>query len=187
MIGDKGHLCFSSQTTSSLQEQKVPITVVGFYDPGVMTVGNRSILVSSDVAKTISAAQSQIFFDKTASNGIRVWLSDLKETKQTQKDIEEAFKKAGIDKYWKVTSFYEYDFAKDLLTQFRSDRHLFSLIGIIILFVACSNILSLLIVLVNDKKKEIGILLSMGASSRSIAVIFGICGIFLGIIGCSLE
>ena len=41
----------------------------------------------------------------------------------------------------------------------------------------------MLIILVNDKKLEIGILRSMGASSLSIAAIFGICGIVMGMLG----
>ena len=34
----------------------------------------------------------------------------------------------------------------------------------------------------NDKKQEIGVLLSLGAKKRQIALIFGLCGIFLGIL-----
>ena len=41
----------------------------------------------------------------------------------------------------------------------------------------------MLIILVNDKKTEIGILRSMGATSGSIAAIFGICGIVMGLLG----
>jgi lipoprotein-releasing system permease protein len=41
----------------------------------------------------------------------------------------------------------------------------------------------MLIILVNDKKLEIGILRSMGATSASIAAIFGICGMVMGAIG----
>ena len=41
----------------------------------------------------------------------------------------------------------------------------------------------MLIILVNDKKTEIGILRSMGASSKSIAAIFGLCGTVMGVIG----
>ena len=47
---------------------------------------------------------------------------------------------------------------------------------------ACSNIISMLVLLVNDKKKEIAILRSMGASSKSIALIFGFCGFFMGLV-----
>jgi lipoprotein-releasing system permease protein len=69
------------------------------------------------------------------------------------------------------------------MQQFRSDRYLFSLVGIIILLVACSNIVSFLILLVNDKKREIAILQSMGASKLSIISIFGFCGLTVGLIG----
>ena len=66
------------------------------------------------------------------------------------------------------------------MEQFQSDRTLFTLISIIILIVACSNIISLLVLLVNDKKKEIAVLQAMGASSFSIASIFGLCGVIMG-------
>ena len=57
------------------------------------------------------------------------------------------------------------------------------LIAIVIILVACSNIISMLIILVNDKKLEIGILRSMGATSKSIALIFGFSGAFIGVLG----
>jgi lipoprotein-releasing system permease protein len=41
----------------------------------------------------------------------------------------------------------------------------------------------MLIILVNDKKGEIGILRAMGASSVSIAAIFGLCGMSMGVLG----
>jgi lipoprotein-releasing system permease protein len=69
------------------------------------------------------------------------------------------------------------------LQQLKSEKHLFTLLATIIILVACSNIISMLIILVNDKKTEIGILRSMGATSSSIALIFGICGIVMGILG----
>jgi lipoprotein-releasing system permease protein len=56
------------------------------------------------------------------------------------------------------------------------------LIGVLVLAVACSNIISMLILLVQNKKKEIGILQAMGASKNSIALIFGLCGVLIGII-----
>jgi lipoprotein-releasing system permease protein len=58
---------------------------------------------------------------------------------------------------------------------------LFTLVGAIILMVACCNIISQLIILVDNKKKEIGILLAMGASKKSILFIFGFCGMIMGL------
>ena len=50
----------------------------------------------------------------------------------------------------------------------------------IVLLVACSNIISLLVILVNDKRKEIAILSAMGTSKKRIALIFTLCGGIMG-------
>jgi len=186
LIGDRGYLSYNSTTASSLQEQRLPIYVAGFYDPGIMSVGNKCILASQSITRAINAANTAHTFDRISLNGIQVWLSDLSKAEDMKGEIQSAFTAAGIDKYWTVSSYKDYDFAKELLQQFQSDKYLFSLIAIIIITVACCNIISLLVLLVNDKKKEIGILLSMGASSKSIAFIFGTCGIVMGSLGCTI-
>lgn len=181
-IGDQGHLTYTIPTASSVQEQRLPIYVAGFYDPGIMAVGNKCVLAPGPIVHAISLANSSYHLDKTQANGIQVWFPNIGDAEKIKNEIVTAFKKAGIDSYWKVSSYRDYDFAKDLLQQFQSDKYLFTLIGIIILTVACCNIISLLVLLVNDKKKEIGILQAMGASTRSIAGIFGCCGILLGVV-----
>ncbi len=182
LIGDRGYLSYSTSTSSSIQEQRLPIFVAGFYDPGVMSIGAKCILVPSSLAHTICSSSSSFNLDKAQSSGILVWFKDLDQAKVYKEKITAAFEQAGIAPYWKVATFREYDFAKDLLEQFQSDQYLFTLVGIIVLIVACCNIISLLVLLVNDKKREIGILQAMGASSGSIAAIFGACGIAMGIL-----
>lgn len=185
-IGDKGFLSFLAPTGSSMQEQQIPVYVAGFYDPGIMSIGFKAVFADPSVTRSLQSTNQLSAFDRLLANGIHVWNADLEKTKALQKEIETAFAKEGIREYWNVASFHEYDFAKDLLQQFQSDKYLFSLIGIVILLVACSNIISLLILLVNDKKKEIGILQAMGTSKLSVAVIFGTCGTLLGVISSSL-
>ena len=182
MIGDRGYLSYSSTTSSSVQEHRLPIFVSGFYDPGILSVGNKCILVPSFVTRTINASSTSFNLDKTQSNGVLVWFKDLQKAEEVKNEILLALGAQGLDPYWKVTTFREYDFAKDLMLQFQSDKYLFALIGIIILVVACCNIISLLVLLVNDKRREIGILQAMGASRFSIAAIFGACGVGLGIL-----
>lgn len=182
LIGDKGYLAYTTSTAGSVQEQRLPIFVSGFYDPGVLSIGSKVILVPGAIAHTINAASSSFNLDKTQAAGIQVWFQKLSDAKQIKEELQLRFLQAHVDPYWKVTTFEEYDFAKDLLEQFQSDKYLFTLIGIIILLVACCNIISLLVLLVNDKKREIGILQAMGASLRSIALIFGTCGMLMGIL-----
>ncbi len=185
-IGDQGFLSYSAPTISAVQEQRLPIYVAGFYDPGIMAIGNKCILLPADLAHAVNASSQTFTFDPSLSNGIQVWFRDLKSVDAIKQQIVEAFNKAGIGEYWQATSFKEYDFSKDLMEQFQSDKLLFMLVGLIILVVACSNIISLLVLLVNDKKKEIGIMQSMGASGFSIAAIFGVCGIAMGIFSAAL-
>jgi lipoprotein-releasing system permease protein len=182
MVGDRGYLSYSSTTSSSVQEHRLPIFVAGFYDPGILSIGNKCILVPSFVTRTINASSTSFNLDKTQSNGILVWFKDLQKAEGFKNEILLALAEQKLEPYWKVTTFREYDFAKDLMQQFQSDKYLFALIGIIILVVACCNIISLLVLLVNDKKREIGILQAMGASRFSIAAIFGTCGVALGIL-----
>jgi lipoprotein-releasing system permease protein len=182
LIGDRGYLSYSSSTSTSVQEHRLPVFVAGFYDPGILSVGNKCILVPSFVTRTINASSSSFNLDKTQSNGVLVWFDDLQSAEKIKKEIFSALTAKGLDPYWKITTFREYDFAKDLMQQFQSDKYLFALVGIIILVVACCNIISLLVLLVNDKKREIGILQAMGASKYSIAAIFGFCGITMGIL-----
>lgn len=182
-VGDRGHLSFGAATAGSRQEQRLPVIIAGFYNPGIMAVGNRSLLAPAEAVTLINNSNSFSAMDKASSNGIQVWFPSLDSTDQIKQEIEEAFQTAGIAPYWNITSYKEYDFAKDLLQQFQSDKYLFTLVGIIILIVGCSNIISLLVLLVNDKKKEIGILQSMGASSFSIATIFAVCGVTMGAAG----
>lgn len=181
LLGDRGYLAYNSPTASSIQEQRLPVTVAGFYDPGIMPIGSKLILANKEVTSFIRSSQGQD--DAALTNGINIRLDDIDRAAEVKQRLEEAFKKAGISQYWMVETFREYDFSRDILQQLKSEKNLFSLLAIVILVVACSNIITMLIILVNDKKIEIGILRSMGASSVSIACIFGLCGICMGLIG----
>ncbi len=182
LLGDQGYFAYQTVTPMSSQEQKLPMCVAGFYDPGVISIGARFILADPNLVHTMNTNCQTTALDPLLSNGIQVWFDDLKRTQGIEKALSQKFTEAGIADYWEIVPYYEYDFAKELISQFQSDRYLFSLVGILILTVACSNVISLLLLLVNDKKHEIGILLSLGASKKSIAMIFGGIGIVVGFV-----
>lgn len=180
-IGDRATLSYTSPSALSSQEQKIEVRIGGFYDPGFVSIGNKCIIVPQEITRTIHSMQA-FDPDGTPTNGIFVWTEDLHSVDAIKQKIQERFEKAGISKYWKIDTYRDFEFSKDLLLQFQSDRTLLLLIAAVILIVACSNIISLLVLLVNDKKKEIAILQSMGASFTSIAAIFGSCGMAMGLI-----
>lgn len=181
LVGDRGYLSYFAPTASSVQEQRLPVFVAGFYDPGIIPLGGKFILSTSSVTSLIRSSHQQD--ESGISNGINIRFDQLNQTDQIKAALLVRLRQADLAKYWKVETYKEFEFTRDLLQQLESDKLLFTLISAIIILVACSNIISMLIILVNDKKVEIGILRSMGASSTSIAVIFGTCGIVMGLIG----
>jgi lipoprotein-releasing system permease protein len=181
LIGDKGYFSFAAKTAISMQEQRLPFYVAGFYDPGVLSVGSRCIIVPMEILRTISKLNSSFAPEGIPSNGIFLWTKDLPKVDQIKLRLIKDLEEKEISSYWKVQTYKEYEFAKDLMQQFQSDKMLFILIALIIIIVACSNIISLLVFLVNDKKKEIAVLQAMGASKKSIALIFGSCGVIMGL------
>lgn len=181
LIGDHGYLSYYSPTPSTVQEQRIPIFISGFYDPGIMPIGGKYILASKDLAALIRTSNNHE--EALISNGFNVRFNNLDEAPRIKAELLKVFEEAGIAPYWHIETFQEYEFTKDLIQQLHSEKNLFSLISLIIIIVACSNIISMLIILVNDKKIEIGILRSMGATSASIATIFGVCGMVMGAAG----
>lgn len=182
LIGDPGSLVYYSPTASIIQEQYIPVYAAGFYDPGIIPIGGKFILANPSVVSLIRTSHQQD--DKAASsNGLNVQFENIDQADHVKNSLIQAFKNKGINRYWEVQTYREYDFTKEIMQELQSQKYLFMLIAIVIILVACSNIISMLVILVNDKKHEIGILRAMGATSKSIGLIFGLAGAAIGIFG----
>lgn len=181
LVGDKGYLSYHSPTLSSMQEQRIPIFVAGFYDPGIIPIGGKYLIANQQLTSLIRSSQNQE--GAVVTNGINVRFDNLDQADSLKAALQKAFDQEGISAYWRIETYKEFEFTKDLIQQLQSDKNLFTLISTVIIIVACSNIISMLIILVNDKKLEIGILRAMGTSSASIAMIFGFSGVVMGIAG----
>ncbi|BAE81253.1 ABC transporter [Chlamydia felis Fe/C-56] len=176
-VGDKGSLSIFSPETQ--KEIKHPVYVIGFYNPGLSPLGSKIVFIDMDLASQIRSESTGLGM----LNGLHVFFKNTKQIIPIKNQIEALLSQSGIHQYWEVSSLYDYQYFKPILDQLRSDQVLFLLVSIIILIVACSNVVTMSILLVNNKKKEIGILKAMGTSSRSLKMIFGFCGAFSGSIG----
>lgn len=183
LLGDMGAISYYGMTASSLQLQYLPIYVAGFYDPGIIPIGGKYLIASKEITSQLQALHNWKESGTGVANGINVRFKDYAEAERIKRELQSLFAAAGIARYWKIETFQEYEFTRDIIQQLQSEKRLFTLLAILIIFVACSNIISMLIILVNDKKTEIGILRSMGASASSIAAIFAICGALMGTVG----
>lgn len=176
-VGQTGYVLYTVPTTSGLKEMKLRAYVAGFFESGLTPAGAKLIMADDAIVSELQQVDSKPFL-----SGFQIWFDDYNKADSHKSALIKKLTDEGLIKYWNVESFRDYDFAKDFVEQLQSDKTLFSLMAIIIIVVACSNIISMLILLVNDKKREIGILQSMGATPTSVALIFGTCGVILGLV-----
>lgn len=183
-VGDEAKISYRAVSPTAWQTLQEPAVVAGFYDPGILPIGSRLALARQPLVASVRMGQQ--LESEPLSNGLYLHLRDLTQAELVKATLEQALRDRQLDRYWRVESYHDYPLARDFLQQLQSERNLFTLLAAIVILVACSNIVSMLVILVNDKRQEIGILRAMGASSWSIAAIFGLCGIALGVLGSSL-
>lgn len=181
LVGDTGYISYYSPTASVIQEQQLPVYVAGFYDQGIIPIGGKLVLANRELLSIIRPSLQPE--EGANTNGINLRFSSLDQADNVKEQLLKNFKDKGIQRYWNVETFREYEFTKGIIQELQSQKNIFSVIAVVIIIVACSNIISMLVILVNDKKVEIGILRSMGATSKSIALIFGLAGGIIGAMG----
>ncbi|MEW5807546.1 MAG: FtsX-like permease family protein [Acidobacteriota bacterium] len=145
-----------------------PFKVVGIFDAGFFEYNSARSYININEAKR--------FFALNGASWIEVRVESLDILDDVKGKISE-----------RIGSGYLVD---DLINQNRNffsalrleKLYMFISLGLIVL-VAALNIISTLILMVMEKVKDIGTLVSMGATSRSIMVIFMLQGLIIGIIG----
>ncbi|NGX31094.1 MAG: Lipoprotein-releasing system transmembrane protein LolE [Chlamydiae bacterium] len=182
LIGDMGYLGYSSLQMTNAQEQRMPIFVAGFYEPGLSPIANKVVLADKKLVTLINSSAVHYDFDKSFGNGFMVFVNDLDEVDHIKASLEKNLQKQHLEHFFKLETYKEFEFVQSFFKQFQSDRQLVAFVAVFILLVACSNVISFLILLVNSKKKEIGVLRAMGADQKSIVMIFCLCGVIIGVL-----
>ena len=175
-VGDKISM-ISSQANFSpvgMLPRIKQFTVAGIFDAGMYEYDAGLVL--------IHMIDAQKFFqmgDKIS--GIRVKLKDLEKTAKSSADIDNAINTNS--------KFYVLDWTKkhtNLFAAIQLEKKVMSIILTLIIAVAAFNIVSTLVMGVTEKKSDIAILRTIGASQVSILLIFMLQGALTGIIGTSL-
>jgi lipoprotein-releasing system permease protein len=167
---------FGTMTPGGMMPRSKAFQVVGIFDSGMYEYDS--------ALAYISLANAQQFFNQPdVATEIEVKVEDIYGVKQLSERIEE---RLGIA--YQVRDWMEMH--KNLYAALKLEKMAMFVILILIILVAAFNIVGTLIMVVNDKYKDIAILKSMGARSFSIMKIFilegliiGFIGTFLGIVG----
>lgn len=123
----------------------------------------------------LSGARS-LFDDTGKIDGIDIRLNNVDNANRFRKILSNKFGTSFRYLTW-------YDLHTELYTVMQIERWGAYIVLCLIIAVASFNLLGSLMMTVIDKRRDIGILKSMGATNRSLKKIFGLQGLFVGIIG----
>ena len=174
-IGDKCLLYVFGQSDmfEAALTPKVKIFVLtGTFESGMYQFDETLSYVNLGAAQQAFAMEHQI-------TGIHGQIKNPYQSRRVSKAIEDSF---GYP--YSVIDWQEKN--KTLIKWMDYEKALMGLALGIIVIIAAFNIISSLVMNVNDKKREIGILRTMGASQRRILLIFIIEGLLIGVIGSCL-
>ena len=143
--------------------------VVGIFEVGMYEYDASLAYIS------IAAAQ-QFFRMGSAVSGVEVKLDDIYRAKA----VGERIQKLLGSSYW-TRNWMEMN--RNLFSALKLEKIAMFIILVLIVLVAAFNIVSTLIMLVMEKGRDIGILKSMGATSKSIMSIFMVQGMVIGLAG----
>ncbi len=144
-------------------------TVTGIFQVGYAEFDTKLAMIA------IPSAQ-QLFRMGTAVSGIEVRLRDLYAAGQVAEAIRGVLPFPYFTRTWMELN-------RNFFTALRVERIVMFVILTMIVLVAAFGIVSTLIMLVMQKRKEIAVLMSMGATRRSVMLVFIVQGVIIGAAG----
>jgi lipoprotein-releasing system permease protein len=143
--------------------------VVGIFDIGMFEYDSNLVLTD------LSAAQE--FFDmKDEVTGVQLRLADIYNAPLVRERVQKQFGFPIYAKDWMQMN-------KNLFSALKLEKFTMFIILVLIILVASFNIISMLIMNVIEKKREIAILKAMGATDRGIMAVFMLQGLVIGLLG----
>jgi len=147
-------------------------TVVGVFQVGFAEFDTKLAMIG------IPAAQA-LFRMGTAVSGIEVRVRDIYQASAVAEVIRARLKFPYFTRTWMELN-------RNFFSALRVERTVMFVILTMIVLVAAFGIISTLVMLVMQKRKEIAVLKSMGATNRSVMGIFIVQGLVIGVAGTGL-
>lgn len=171
MVGSKVTLVIPSLnvTPVAVSPRMKRFTVVGIFEVGHSQYDSQLALIRLVDAQKLFKIKHQV-------DGIRLKLSNMYQAPQISRNIAQS-----LPGFYQVIDWTQYH--ANLFRAIRIEKNMMFVILSLIVAVAAFNIVSTLIIVVNNKKADIAILRTIGASSSQIMRIFIVHGTFIGLIG----
>ena len=144
--------------------------IIGFFETGMYEYDLSLIIMP------LKNLQTFLGVNRNQVDSIEIFVNDFKSVNQFSKNIKNI-----ITKYYEVVDWRELN--PSLFNAIEVERNVMFLILFLIILVAAFNLISSMIMLVNNKKKDIGILRTLGVTKYQLLKIFIINGFSIGLIG----
>jgi len=158
-------------TPTGLVPRLKQFRVVGIFQVGMYEYDSALALIHLNDAATLYRMGDKV-------SGLRLKLADLDRAPQVSRELELKLSPQG--------AFYISDWTEQHANFFRAvqmEKRVMFVILTLIVAVAAFNIVSTLVMAVTDKRADIAILRTLGASPRSIMQVFIVQGALIGVIG----
>ena len=144
-------------------------TVAALFESGMYEYDSKMIFLSLTDAQDFLSLGDEV-------TGIELKVNDIHKSDTIGKVLQDQLGYPYWTKDWKMMN-------KSLFSALKLEKVTMFIILIMIVLVGALNIISSLVMLVMEKSRDIAILRTMGASSKSIMSIFIFQGLFVGLIG----
>ena len=171
-VGDNVTL-ISSQANYSpigMMPRLKQFNIKGIFEVGMYEYDAGLVLIHLKDAQKMFQMQKLI-------SGLRVKLKDLDRTRETSGALADAVHSFGLS----ITDWTRQHV--NLFAAIQMEKKVMSIILTLIVAVAAFNIVSTLVMGVTEKKSDIAILMTLGATQKSILLIFMWQGILIGVVG----
>ncbi len=168
-VGDIADVILAEASLASSGPTRRLISVAGIFNTGLFEYDSTWIYLSLDNVSVTDRA-------KPAASVISVQLADIYEAKRAATAIRATLGNSYTTIDWQ-------DANRPLFAALALERRLGLFIIALIIFIAALNITTTLILVVMERRRDIGILSAMGATSKSIMGIFMIEGALIGTLG----
>ena len=146
--------------------------VVGIFESGMYEYDTTFVYVSLDTAGKLLGMEGR-------STGIEVKVKDIYAAGETAARIRSELGYPYWAKDWMQSN-------RNLFSALKLEKVVMFVILVLIVMVAAFNIISTLIMIVMEKTRDIAVLMSMGATRRTIRRVFALEGLLIGVAGTTL-
>ena len=163
----------SKMQGGKIRPRTADFRVIGFFRTGVYEFDSRFAYIDIE--------QAERSFDfEAATRGLGIKLHDIYRAAEVDERIQEklAFNHYGTNNWIRMNS--------NLFSYIKVEKILMFLLLTLIILIAAFNLVGMLTMVIMEKRSEIGILRSMGASSGSVMSIFMAQGTLIGAFGTAL-